>query len=354
MIPFFDPLKTYEENYEKGPFGIFKEKKVFKNKKNPKYKIFDIPIHLPFGIPAGPLLNGAYVKAALDTGYDVVVYKTVRTKKYPCNPWPNVLSVNVKGNLTIEKATQGIKGTTTYNPKHLGITNSFGVPSYPPAVWQKDMKKVARYAKEGQVVIGSFQGTVNKEGSKEKYIKDFVLAAKLVKETGVKIMEANLSCPNEGTAHLLCFDVKTSKEIIEAVKEEIGNIPLVIKISYYKDDKVLVDLIKSIGRTVQGIASINTIPAKVLNNDGNQALPGNGRLISGICGAPVKWAGLEMVRRLKKLREELQLNYTIFGGGGVTTPRDYKEYKNAGSDVVMSATGAMWNPFLAKEIKESN
>ncbi|MEK9161093.1 MAG: diguanylate cyclase, partial [Patescibacteria group bacterium] len=41
------------------------------------------------------------------------------------------------------------------------------------------------------------------------------------------------------------------------------------------------------------------------------------------------------------------------GVGGVTRPEDYKEYRDAGADVVMSATGAMWNPYLAKEIKDA-
>jgi tRNA-dihydrouridine synthase len=34
------------------------------------------------------------------------------------------------------------------------------------------------------------------------------------------------------------------------------------------------------------------------------------------------------------------------------TPQDYFDYRQAGADVVMSATGAMWNPYLAQEIKQ--
>ncbi len=32
----------------------------------------------------------------------------------------------------------------------------------------------------------------------------------------------------------------------------------------------------------------------------------------------------------------------------------YFDYKAAGAESVMSATGAMWNPLLAQEIKEKN
>ena len=59
-----------------------------------------------------------------------------------------------------------------------------------------------------------------------------------------------------------------------------------------------------------------------------------------------------MVHRLKALRDELGMKYGIVGVGGVTTPADYFEYRAAGADIVMSATGAMWNPRLAMEIKK--
>ena len=59
-----------------------------------------------------------------------------------------------------------------------------------------------------------------------------------------------------------------------------------------------------------------------------------------------------MVKRLKKLTANSQQRIAIIGVGGVTKPEDYFEFKDAGADVVMSATGAMWNPNLAQEIKQ--
>ena len=50
------------------------------------------------------------------------------------------------------------------------------------------------------------------------------------------------------------------------------------------------------------------------------------------------------------LREKLHENYAIIGVGGVMTPKDYFEYRKAGADLVQSATGAMWNPYLAHQI----
>ncbi|MDE2589921.1 MAG: tRNA-dihydrouridine synthase, partial [Patescibacteria group bacterium] len=163
----------------------------------------------------------------------------------------------------------------------------------------------------------------------------------------------NLSCPNEGTTHLLCFDIQRTSQIVKAVKNAVGNTPVVIKIAYFQQEEQLQLFVKAIGDIVDGIAAINTIPAKVYDKQGNQALPGANRLTSGICGHPIKWAGLTEVERLNKLREQLNQTFTIIGVGGVTTPADYQEYRQAGADAVMSATGAMWNPYLAKEIKNS-
>ncbi len=351
-IPFYDPEKTYEENFKEGPYGAFADRKVFEEKGEPQHTFLGHKVQLPFGIPAGPLLNGTFVKAALDKGFDITVYKTVRSHKYPCSPWPNVLAVKVQGNLTTEKGAQGLLANHDYT-QPIAITNSFGVPSYNPDFWQKDMKETVDYAKKGQVVVGSFQGTTNTDGNITAYIKDFAQAARLVKETGAKILEVNLSCPNEGTAHLLCFDLERTHLVVEAVKNEIGDTPFIIKIAYFSEQTQLGKLIDLIGAKVQGISAINTIPSKIIDEKGEQALPGQGRAISGVCGAPIKWAGVEMAERLKKLREEKGLSYSIIGVGGVTTPADYQEYKEAGADAVMSATGAMWNPYLAQEIKSS-
>jgi dihydroorotate dehydrogenase len=129
---------------------------------------------------------------------------------------------------------------------------------------------------------------------------------------------------------------------------------LSVKIGYFQDDVALAHFVENIQNYVQGIASVNTIPAEVVDENGNQALPGPNRLKSGICGAGIKWAGLEMTRRLHALRKSHGYSYIIESMGGVMNPDDYQEYKKAGADVVMSATGAMWDPYLAQEIKKSS
>lgn len=351
LEPFYNPEKPYEENFTDGPFGAFANGEIIKNESEPKYEFFGFKINSPFGIPAGPLINGNFVKGALDKGFDLPIYKTVRSGKYPCHPWPNVLSVKIEGDLTLEKAEGKLVGDSNYH-EPLSITNSFGVPSFAPEFWQKDLAEAVKHAREGQVVIGSFQGTKRAGQSVEDYINDYRICAQMLKDTGVKVIEVNLSCPNEGTNNLLCFDTERSVKVARAIKEVIGDTPLIIKVAYFKDAEALKNLVEQIGGIVQGISAINTISAEIVDEKGEQALPGEGRLRSGVCGHAIKWAGIDMVKRLKSLREELKYNFTIIGVGGVTTADDFFEYRDAGADIVMSATGAMWNPYLAKEIKE--
>ncbi|QQS18149.1 hypothetical protein IPL68_05955 [Candidatus Saccharibacteria bacterium] len=88
-----------------------------------------------------------------------------------------------------------------------------------------------------------------------------------------------------------------------------------------------------------------------MNDDGEQALPGVGRLKSGVCGAGIKWAGVDMVRRLDALRKREGYGYEIIGVGGVMIPADFADYRAAGADIVQAVTAPMWNPLLAQEIK---
>ena len=181
--------------------------------------------------------------------------------------------------------------------------------------------------------------------SEEEYIADHATTARLVKETGAKLMVMNTSCPNEGHNRLLCHNPLLVGRITEAVKQEIGDIPLMVKLAYIPSDDALELMVRStVGHgTVQGFSTINTISAKLVDANGNQALPGAGRDHSGVCGNAIRGAGLDMVARLAAIREKLGLDFAINGVGGVVSPADYQAYRDAGADSVMSATGAMWD-----------
>jgi dihydroorotate dehydrogenase len=349
--PFYDPTKSYEENYSDGPFNGFADDVSVPFEGEPKYDFLGVKINFPLGIPAGPLLNSKYVSAAFQKGFDLPVYKTVRASEFPCHPFPNVLSVQLEGDLTLEKAKSPLTALAEYK-EPLSITNSFGVPSRPPEIWQEDATRAVTSAGKGQAMIMSFMGTVREGQTAEDFAADFAKAAELSLATGAKIYEANLSCPNIGNEGLVCYNLEMTERVCMALRTVLGTLPLLLKVGYYQNDSDVEELARIAQKYAQGISSINTIAAPVVDKEGKQALPGSPvRLRSGVCGHAIKWAGVEMVQRLAEVRKKINADFVIVGCGGVTVPSDYKEYREAGADAVMSATGAMWNPYLAKEIK---
>ena len=368
--PMYDVNRTYEENYRNGPFGDFAQ--VLERSADAQLtqatsargcnvtptQFLGSTLRLPFGIPAGPLLNAKFTTAAFRMGFDMAVYKTVRSRFWPCNPFPNVLSVHPSSSDGFldplgDELQRGVRADEHYR-RPVSISNSFGVPSRDPDEWQPDMQAAIQQASPGQLLIPSFQGSRVEGMDTDDYVADHVRTAELVAETGASLMEMNTSCPNEGLGSLLCDDPHLVARITEEVKSRIGDMPLIIKLGYIHTETALETMVReNVGRgTVQGFTAINTIPARLVNAQGAQALPGAGGESSGVCGHAIRQAGLDMVRRLGALRTREGLDYVITGVGGVASYDDYREYRQAGADTVMSATGAMFNPRLARQIAE--
>lgn len=349
--PFYDPAKTYYDNLRAGPFGAFADDEVFAIGE-PRFDFLGIPITYPFGIPAGPLLNAAYVKAAFRKGFDVPVYKTVRATEFPCHPFPNVLSVRLDGNLTPERAAKPLVADTRY-AEPLSITNSFGVPSRSIAEWQADARIGLAAARSGQVMVMSFMGTACEGQSLADFTADYVKVARAALETGASLFEINLSCPNIGNEGLVYMDPKATRAIARAVKDVIGGKKLILKIGHCRDDSLVEALAKITDECADGLSAINTLQATIVDEQGKQALPGPKRDRSGVCGAAILWAGLETIAYFARIRTARGANFALVGCGGVTRPEDFRAYRDAGADVVMSATGAMWNPYLARDIRQA-
>ena len=95
--PFYDVSRSYEDNYEQGPFGAFAEALKDGNgadaagttsegaSEGALATFLGQPVNLPFGIPAGPLLNSRFTTAAFRMGFDLATYKTVRSRAWGCN-----------------------------------------------------------------------------------------------------------------------------------------------------------------------------------------------------------------------------------------------------------------------------
>lgn len=349
---FYDPAKTFDQNVDDGPF--FDKVPPLEREGEPKFSFLGFPLYLPFGIAAGPLPTSKHVNAAFAWGYDVVHYKTMRTVPFEANPFPNVIPIDAGGDVSLEKANAGLTMADSYptDISKLVITNSFGNPGRGPQFWVEDMKKAVAGAGKGQVMVASTFGSAAEGMSNEDFWQDFADASKIAADAGAKIIELNLSCPNVVGEGIVCYTPEAVIGICKRTRKAIGDLPLMIKLGYFTIEQqgLLEAMMAEVAPLIQAVALINTIPAKVYDKNGKQALPGEGRLVSGLCGAGIKWAGLDMVKRMNALRKAKGYTYEIVGIGGVMTPDNFFEYRDAGADLVQACTGPMWNPNLAHEI----
>jgi len=352
MIPngLYDVEKSFEENYNDGPFfkGPFPERVIFPK----KTKIWNFEVNSPLGVPAGPLPNKRWIETYFKLGYDILVYKNVRSVYRECHPVPNCQYVEHHKQL----GYKDIGGDLVSAPEpeqmsELAITNSFGVPSMAPAAWMGDVEEAIRSAAKDQLMITGILGTPGLEG--RDLIEDFGYVASMAKEAGSKALELNFSCPNVRTGEGSIYaDPEASALISKEVRKAVGpNLPIVIKIGYLPYEQ-LKAVVKENLPYVDGIAGINTIPMKVRDKEGNQALPGEGRLQSGICGSVITDVSQLFVEDVVQIKKELGGTFVLFGVGGIMTPEHAVTRLNAGADVVMTATAAMWDPTLAIQIQK--
>lgn len=314
-----------------------------------KTKLWDFDLNSPIGIPAGPLFNSKFIKLYAALGFDVLVYKTVRSVPRLAHPVPNIVFVDAK-DITEEQLGKAIYTIPeTDNVEEMVITNSFGMNSLAPEEWQKDFDLAQRNLADGQLLIMSVTASPGTSGRDMK--EDFVYTANLAKDAGAKVIELNFSCPNvktggEGSVYL---DPDFSSEITAAVKKEIGDRKLVIKLGYYNDLHNLDDVLRANAKYVDGVAGINTISMDVYTPEGEQALPGEGRLKSGLCGKALKPFALKTIRAMAEMKKKNNYDFEIFGVGGLMKPEDLDEMLEAGAKVAMSGTAIMWNPMLARD-----
>ncbi|MBI1821061.1 MAG: tRNA-dihydrouridine synthase [Nitrospirae bacterium] len=347
LPPTYQIDRSYETNYQEGPLftGGIPKREI-----SPSQNFMGFKVNSRFGVPAGPLLNARWIALYAKLGFDLLVYKTVRTSAHPAHPAPNCMVLNVFGQL--EEQDFGhtlVAENPTPHPEEeerpVSITNSFGMPSRDPSVWQEDAEKAKAFLEAGQLFILSVVGTPQKG---KDLAEDYARAAILAKEAGADIVEINLSCPNVTTGEGSIFtDPDASSTISKKVRQALKGTPLIIKMGYISDDQKLEKVILANAPYIEGISGINTLSFKVVKPDGSQALPGPGRLQSGVCGAAIRNCGLKQTERTVEIRNRHRLDFSVIGVGGIMTVEDILSYEKTGADASMSATGAMWDPLLA-------
>lgn len=326
--PIYDIQKTYAENAEHGPFF---EGPIFKREKPKEWIDFlGFPVRSRIGVPAGPLLTSKWIALAAKLGFDILTYKTIRSEAHPSHRLPNVTFVDAEGNQIEQSASLS----------DLTITNSFGMPSKSPEFLLEDITRANQSLSEGQVMIVSVVGTPNRGVS---FAQDFIRAAILAKEGGAKIIEANFSCPNVDKAEgILYQSPETVHEYARLIAKAIHPTPLILKVGVFADTHQMKSMFLAAARGgARAICALNSVSMAV------EPPLDEGRKTSGVCGGAIRGKALQFIRDASKIIRDNRLEITLLGCGGITMPEHFDAFFDAGADIAMSATGLMWDPYLA-------
>lgn len=130
-LPVYDRFQSYDWNYEHAPVPVAVEAPKMPG----EWSFCGLPVASPLGVPAGPLLNGKWCLYYASLGFDVVTYKTVRSRSRDCYPLPNLQPV-------VCSQLNGSEAEVTTSEEMLGSwAVSYGMPSKEPAVWRLRISK---------------------------------------------------------------------------------------------------------------------------------------------------------------------------------------------------------------------
>ena len=340
-LPRYDISKSYEWNYDNAPPPQDVEVATVPG----NWSLCGLEVDSPLGIPAGPLLNGAWCLYYASLGFDVITYKTVRSGERLCYPLPNLQPVSC-GEL------KGGEPTVPSSAEMLGSwAVSFGMPSKAPEKWQADVQQTRDALPNGKLLIVSTVGTMQEHWSIDDLAHDYGECCRMAVESGADVVEINFSCPNVATCDgQLYQNPQDSGRVAEIVRGKIGDAPLVVKVGHILDTEVIPQLVSELDRSVQAIAMTNSIATHVTDSSGETMFSGQ---LRGICGEATREASLEQVRHFAKPIAEQNSAIEIIGVGGIGSLSHVQQFLDAGAKSTHLATAAMVDPSVALEIRRS-
>jgi dihydroorotate dehydrogenase len=303
-----------------------------------------LPVGSPLGIAAGPLLNGGWILYYAALGFDVLTYKTVRSRERASYGMPNLQPVEafeVHDDLQTLAAAPQMRGSWAV---------SFGMPSQAPDVWRADIEKTRLALPKQKILSVSVVATPDSVWSLTDIAEDFARCARWAVESGADCIEANFSCPNVASADGQLYQhPEAAAEVAAKIRGAIGAKPLLIKIVHVTDKSLASVLTEALARHVNALVMVNCISAKVMQPDRQPLFGGQKR---GIAGDAIREAALNQIRLFAEVTSEHHLNMRLVGVGGIATAEQVVSYLNAGSRTVQLATSAMLNPRIGLEIRE--
>ncbi len=315
-------------------------------------------------MPASVLTaDSNWVRFFADHGFNVLTFKTVRSRAWDPNEFPNWVfledadrpfPVGIDANKVV---VHGHRDTYLRKLRAFSTANSFGVPSSAPDVWQAEVAKSVELLGPDKLLIVSVMGTASADDPPETLREDFVKVARLAADAGAPAIELNLSCPNTrdpsaretGVKPPLCHSVDDAVAVVAAVAAELdGAVPLVAKLSYLPLPE-LEPLVTTLNPYIAAVSGINTLQVRVEEPDGAPTF--KDRKLAGLSGIAIRNLAVDFVRSLSIIRQRnTGCQFDIIAMGGVMDAADVHALRMVGADAVQSATAASVNPRLPREL----
>lgn len=344
----YDIHKTFEENFSDAPFSLITTPSRSIPPKAQWKKFLGFSLASSLGAAACAVTTGKGIALLSRLGFDVLTYKTIRRSATPSYPLPNIVYLNKETLLSAEDLDKPLYMQLKPNTaEKIAISNSFGNNCFKSEILMQDIAFAKNSLSEGQVLIVSVYG----EGESLKTAAtEFAETALFAQQAGADIIELNFSCPNLLKAGQPIYkDADIISAIISGVLNRVGNsIPLIVKLGLISEAAVLSKILYTLAKAgARGVSAINSISMRVLNQKQQPAF-GN-RIFSGVSGYPIRSLALQFINEISQINREKKLDLAILGIGGITLPEHFNAFFTAGADVALSATGMMWNPYLASQ-----
>jgi dihydroorotate dehydrogenase len=350
-LPRYDAGQTYDWNYANAPDPPAVEvPPLAAPRTGASWEFCGLKVGSPLGVPAGPLLNGKWVRYYAVLGFDVLTYKTVRSRERACYPMPNLVPVEV-GRMTGDE-----RQVPAVGKMHGTWAVSFGMPSKAPEVWRADVEATRGKLSRDKVLVVSVVASEQPGWKLDDLANDYALCARWAVESGADAVETNFSCPNVTSCDGQLYQhPRDAAYCAERVRAAIGRRPLIIKIGHLRGAEEAEALVEALAPHVDALAMTNSVAATVRDDDGTLLFDGAPR---GICGAAILDAS---VAQTKLVTQVVVKRYLAGGGkplkligvGGATTADDVRRYLVAGAESVHLATAAMVDPTVAIKIRSA-
>jgi dihydroorotate dehydrogenase (NAD+) catalytic subunit len=340
QLPRYHRLETYRWNYDHAPTEL---PVVDVPSVGGEWTFCGRPVRSPLGIAAGPLLNGRWLLYYAALGFDVLTYKTTRSRARECYPLPNLQPV------ASPPMTGPVAGMPAASEMLGSWAVSFGMPSKPPEDWRADVTWTRDQLPPEKLLSVSVVATPQPEWAVDDLAADFAQCARWAIDSGADAVETNFSCPNVSTRDGQLYQQPREAGLVaQRVRDAIGPAPYLIKIGFVRDAALAAELLDAVGPFADGLSMTNCISATVHDSRGKPLFDNQPR---GIGGDAIRSASIAQVAMFAELIRDRALPLRLVGVGGISQAEHVREYLAAGAESVHLASAIMVNPEVGVRIR---